>query len=114
MIEGRDSGRSLGEAYGSLQHLETVRGNETVSRFDYTRESTNVQVIDSLRASAKADIKQMTQQTLASLRNRVQAANTRVRYLRAQQGELPAQASEFSRLAQGASAVQETFDQLAT
>jgi len=100
------------EMYRQLQELETERRRLTASRYGYLEGGPAVEVIDSLIAATREDIRGIAQQSLEVLQSKLQAAEARLRELRAEAGELPARATEFTRLREAVDAIQNIFGML--
>ena len=80
-----------------LQELELQRSELTASTFGRTASDPQVQVVDSLIASTKVQMRVAAEQALALLRNRLQATQQSAGQLQAQVGTLPVRAAEYSR-----------------
>jgi polysaccharide biosynthesis transport protein len=111
-VLGRDIVPGLSDLYGRLQQYELERSRLTVGRFGETRQGVNVEVLDSLIAATKEDLRATAEQSLAALRGRIAAASQRMADLQAQQGGLPEKETEFSRLRQRVTTTQGKFNQL--
>lgn len=98
--------------YDRLQELETERQRLTASRYGFTPQGPQVQVLDSLIAASKAEALGITEESLTLLRTRRTAAEARQRELQQRVGELPEQAMIFQRLQQRVDAVQRIADVL--
>ncbi len=98
--------------YDRLQTLETERQRLTASRYGYTEQGPQVQVLDSLIAATKAEALGITEESLSLLHTKRAAAEARQRELQQRVGELPEQAMTFQRLQQRVDAVQRIADVL--
>lgn len=98
--------------YDRLQQLETERQKLTASRYGFTAQGPEVQVLDSLIAASKAEALGITQESLNLLGTKRAAAEARQAELQRRVGELPAQAMTFQRLQQRVDAVQRIADVL--
>jgi capsular exopolysaccharide synthesis family protein len=95
-----------------LQDLQLRRAELTASRFGLTAADPQVQVVDSLIVETKAQAKLAAEQSLRSLRDRINLEQGRYNQLRGQAGSLPVRTAEHGRLEQRVNAVQGVFDQL--
>jgi capsular exopolysaccharide synthesis family protein len=98
--------------YDRLQELETERQRLTASRYGFTAQGPQVQVLDSLIAASKAEALGITEESLSLLRTSRAAAEARERELQQRVGQLPEQAMVFQRLQQRVDAVQRIADVL--
>src|SRR5690606_8793675 len=92
--------------YSRLQQLETERSRLTASQFGYTERSSQVQVVDSLIAGTRTQVRIAAEQSLFLLRERVAALETRIADLRRRLNEAPQRSTDFARLQQRVDAVQ--------
>jgi len=95
-----------------LQELELQRSELTASRFGRTASDPQVQVVDSLIASTKTQMRVAAEQSLALLRNRLQATRQAVAELQGEVGALPVRAAEYSRRQDHVLAIQDAFNGL--
>jgi polysaccharide biosynthesis transport protein len=98
--------------HARLQELETDRSRLTASRFGRTDSDPQVEVIDSLIASTRTQIRIAAEQGLDHLRVRLGGAEQRLATLRAELGATPGRTAELARLRQRADAVQDVVDVL--
>lgn len=98
--------------YSRLRELEVERERLTASRFGYTDQGSRVEVLDSLISVTREEMRAVTAQSLALLRERRQEAERRSNELRQEVGQLPAQAGAFGRLKQQVDAAQQIFNVL--
>ena len=86
------------DLYDRLQQLQTERSRLTASRYGYKEGGPGVDVVDSLIAATKAEIRSTTEQTLNLVRARRQAAEGRVGDLRQQMGAIPGRTTSLDQL----------------
>jgi uncharacterized protein involved in exopolysaccharide biosynthesis len=94
------------------QQLEMERSRLTASRFGFTSQEPQVQVLDSLLASARNQMRVAAEQSLDLLRSRLASAEERHGQLRYEVGVLPSRGAELGRYQQKVDAVQGVFDML--
>ncbi|HEX6924552.1 MAG TPA: polysaccharide biosynthesis tyrosine autokinase [Longimicrobiaceae bacterium] len=92
--------------YSRLQQLETERSRLTASQFGYTERSSQVQVVDSLIAATRTQVRIAAEQSLLLLRERVAAVEVRIADLRRRLSEAPQRSTDFARMQQRVDAVQ--------
>ena len=95
-----------------LQELEIERSRLTASRFGRTEGDPEVEVLDSLIASTKGQIRTAAEQGLAFLRVRREGAEERLGEMRSGMRAIPGQTAELDRLRQRADAIQDVVDAL--
>jgi polysaccharide biosynthesis transport protein len=95
-----------------LQELEIERSRLTASRFGRTEGDPQVEVLDSLIASTRSQIRSSAVQGLEHLRVRLRGAEGRVASMRSELGTTPGRTAELARLRQRADAVQQVVDVL--
>jgi polysaccharide biosynthesis transport protein len=95
-----------------LQDLEIERSRLTASRFGRTDGDPEVEVVDSLIASTKGQIRTAAEQGLDYLRVRREGAEERLGEMRSGMRAIPGQTAELSRLRQRADAIQDVVDAL--
>jgi polysaccharide biosynthesis transport protein len=98
--------------HNRLQQLEIERSRLTASRFGRTEGDPQVEVLDSLMASTRGQIRIAAEQGLEHLRVRLRGAEQRLASLRAELGGTPGRTAELARLRQRADAVQDVVDVL--
>lgn len=98
--------------YSRLQDLRAQRGRLTASRYGYTAEGAQVEVIDSLIAETKHEMRKMTSEALQVVRSRKADAEQRVASLEGSIRNLPARSTEYLSLRQQAEAIQSAYDML--
>lgn len=103
---------SAGDLYNKLQLLETERSRLTVSRFGYTEGGPRVEILDSLIANTRQQIRGVAEQSLSLIRSRRLENEAQIRDIRSDMDEIPSQVSALDRLKQRVDAVQKTFDLL--
>jgi succinoglycan biosynthesis transport protein ExoP len=103
------AGRDL---YGRLQDLMTQRQQLTASRFGFTENEPRVQVLDSLIASTRNQMRVAVDQALKEVQAQIASTSGHLNDLKGQVTALPARSAELSRLQQRADAVQGVFDDL--
>jgi polysaccharide biosynthesis transport protein len=95
-----------------LQQLEVDRSRLTASRFGRTDGDPEVEVLDSLIASTRNQIRIAAEQGLDHLRVRLRALEQRVASMRSDLGTTPGRTAELAQLRQRADAVQQVVDAL--
>ena len=95
-----------------LQDLQIERSRLTASRFGFTENQPEVQVVDSLIASTRNQIRVAARQSLDLLRGRLRSAESRFGELNRQAGNLPGRTAEYGRLQQRVDAVQTVFNEI--
>ena len=98
--------------YDRLQGLETERQKLTASKYGFTAQGPEVQVLDSLIAATKSEALGITQESLNLLKSKRAAAEVHQSELQQRVGELPEQAMVLQRLQQRVDAVQRIADVL--
>jgi polysaccharide biosynthesis transport protein len=98
--------------HNRLQQLEIERSRLTASRFGRTGGDPEVEVLDSLMASTRGQIRIAAEQGLGHLRVRLRGTAERLAGLRAELGGTPGRTAELARLRQRADAVQDVVDVL--
>ncbi|MDP2529422.1 MAG: polysaccharide biosynthesis tyrosine autokinase [Candidatus Palauibacterales bacterium] len=112
MALGGDLVPAANDLYSRLQNLLTQRSQLTASRFGYTANEPQVQVVDSLIASTRRQMRGAVDQALNQVAAQIQSTQQHLRSLQGQVTALPAKSAELSRLTQRADAVQGVFDNL--
>ena len=95
-----------------LQELELQRSELTASTFGRTASDPQVQVVDSLIASTKIQMRVAAEQALALVRNRLQATQRSAGQLQGEVGTLPVRAAEYASRQDRVLAIQDAFDGL--
>jgi capsular exopolysaccharide synthesis family protein len=98
--------------HGRLQSLQMDRARMTASTFGRMEGDPEVQILDSLIASTKSQMRSAIDQGLALLRTRIQGAEQRLGQMRGAMASIPGQTAELARLRQRADAVQDVVDVL--
>jgi len=97
------------ELYGRLQQLQTERSRLTASRYGLRDGGPGVDVVDSLIAATKIEIRSTTEQTLNLVRTRRQAAEGRVAELRQQMGTIPGRSTSLDQLQRRVEELQKVY-----
>lgn len=95
-----------------LQELQLQRTQLTASTFGATESSPEVQVVDSMIAATRNQIRIAAEQSLDLLRERINQTELRLNRLRSEAGTVPQRTAEYGRLEQRANVVQAAFDRL--
>lgn len=98
--------------HSRLQNLQMDRARMTASTFGRMDGDPEVQVLDSLIASTRAQMRSAIDQGLDHLRSRIGGAEQRLGQMRGAMATIPGQTAELARLRQRADAVQEVVDVL--
>jgi len=98
--------------HSRLQSLQMDRARMTASTFGRMEGDPEVQVLDSLIASTRAQMRSAVDQGLDHLRTRIRGAEERLGQVRGAMASIPGQTAELARLRQRADAVQEVVDVL--
>lgn len=112
MALGGDLVPAAQDLYKRLQDLLTQRSQLTASRFGYTENEPQVQVVDSLIATTRKQMRGAVDQALNQVAAQIQSTDQHLNDLKGQVTALPARSAELSRLQQRADAVQGVFDNL--
>lgn len=110
LVVGQDLIPGGAQFYSRLQNLEEQRSKLTASRFGYTEAVPEVEVLDSLIADTRAQIRSLAQQSLSLVRQRRFDLEERLDELRQQVGTIPQRSAEFTRLEQRVAAVENIFN----
>lgn len=100
------------QLYERLQQLKTQRAQLTAGRFGYTSEGAQVEVLDSLMADVRQELRAITAEALGAAQERTRIAEGRVRELRAEVAGVPARSGRLARLQQSMQGIQRTYDLL--
>ena len=95
-----------------LQDLQIERARLTASRFGRTEGDPEVEVIDNLIASTRAQMVTAAEQALEHLRAQIEGTEGRLAEVRGDMGTVPGRTAELDRLRQRADAVQDIVDTL--
>jgi tyrosine-protein kinase Etk/Wzc len=95
-----------------LQDLQSDRSRLTASTFGATSGSPQVQVVDSLIAGTREEMRVATDQALQLVAERIDAAEERLGQVEQQIGTLPTRAAGVTRLQQQVDRVQRVFDSM--
>jgi polysaccharide biosynthesis transport protein len=98
--------------HNRLQNLQMDRARMTASTFGRMDGDPEVQIVDSLIASTKAQMRSAVEQGLDHLRTRIRGAEQRLGQMRGAMATIPGQTAELARLRQRADAVQDVVDVL--
>lgn len=112
MAMGSDLIPGLGQMQQRLQDLQSERSRLTASRFGQTEQAPEVQVVDSLIANQREEIRVAAREALNRINSRINEAESRLSEIRGEVGSLPTQATEYQQLQQRVTAVQDVFDKL--
>lgn len=99
--------------YNRMQELRTERSRLTSSRYGYTSEGASVEVIDSLIAETKDEMREMSIQAQRVVGVQLEEAERRLQEVNQEIRSLPSRSSGFLRLKQQAEAIQASYDLLA-
>lgn len=100
------------ELYNRMRDLEIQRSRLTASRFGYTENGPDVEVIDSLLKSARSQMGTLVDQALFLVQQRLAEGERQIAGLTHEVRDLPRRSTELTRLQDGVTAVQHTFDLL--
>jgi capsular exopolysaccharide synthesis family protein len=95
-----------------LEELQMERSRLTASTFGRTARDPEVQVLDSLIATTKAQMRTAAEQGLDHIRTRTRGAEEQLAQMRREMDVIPGQSAELARLRQRAGAVQDIVDAL--
>jgi len=107
MVPGAES------LYSRLRALRSDRSRLTASRYGYTSEGAEVEVLDSLIADTRAEIRNMAREALNVAQTQRRNAEQQLEVLSSSVRELPTRSASFMRMRQEAEAIHATYDLLA-
>ncbi|MBX6365107.1 MAG: polysaccharide biosynthesis tyrosine autokinase [Gemmatimonadetes bacterium] len=112
VVLGNDVLPGGAELYNRMRELEIQRSRLTASRFGYTSNGPDVEVTDSLLKSVRSQMATLVDQALFLVQQRLAEGERQVAGLTNEVRDLPRRSTELTRLQDGVSAVQRTFDLL--